>query len=153
MFLALRELRFARGRFALMGSVVALVALLMVLLSGLSVGLVNDGVSGLKAMPVTHLAFTEDVATDSAYSRSVVTDAELDAWADAEGVAEAAPFGNTLVNGRTDRGVEVDLALFGIEPGSWLEPSAATGEQLAGEDGIPVSPTLLDEDVELRDTP
>ena len=38
MFLALRELRFARGRFALMGSVVALIAILMVLLSGLSVG-------------------------------------------------------------------------------------------------------------------
>ena len=44
MFLALRELSFARGRFALMGSVVALIAILMVLLSGLSVGLVNDGV-------------------------------------------------------------------------------------------------------------
>ena len=46
-FLALRELAFARGRFALMGAVIALIAVLMVLLSGLSVGLVNDGVSGL----------------------------------------------------------------------------------------------------------
>jgi hypothetical protein len=34
MFLALRELRFARSRFALMGAVVALIAVLMVLLSG-----------------------------------------------------------------------------------------------------------------------
>ena len=59
MFLALRELRFARGRFALMGLVIALIAVLMVMLSGLSAGLVNDGVSGLKAMPVTAFAFDE----------------------------------------------------------------------------------------------
>ena len=49
MFLALRELTFARGRFALMGAVIALIAVLTVMLSGLASGLVNDGVSGLKA--------------------------------------------------------------------------------------------------------
>jgi putative ABC transport system permease protein len=70
MFLARRELSFARGRFALMGAVVALVAVLMVLLSGLSVGLVNDGVSGLKWLPVTSLAFQHDIKTDSAFTRS-----------------------------------------------------------------------------------
>jgi len=57
MLLALRELKFARGRFALMGSVVVLIAILMVLLSGLSVGLVNDGVSGLKKLPVLKTRF------------------------------------------------------------------------------------------------
>lgn len=41
----------------LMGSVVALLALLTVLLSGLSSGLVNDGVSGLKTLPVAGFAF------------------------------------------------------------------------------------------------
>ena len=52
-FLAVRELRFARARFALMGAVIALIAVLMVLLSGLSQGLVRDGVSGLQQLPVT----------------------------------------------------------------------------------------------------
>ena len=61
MFLALREMSFARGRFVLMGSVVALIAVLMVLLSGLSVGLVNDGVSGLKKLPVSSFAFESGV--------------------------------------------------------------------------------------------
>ena len=37
MFLALRELRFARGRFTLMGIVIALISLLVVMLSGLLV--------------------------------------------------------------------------------------------------------------------
>lgn len=42
MFLALRDLRFARGRFALMGAVVALIAVLGVLLSGLASGLADS---------------------------------------------------------------------------------------------------------------
>ena len=52
-----RELVFARARFGLMGGVVALIAILVVLLSGLSSGLVNDGVSGLQRLPVTAFAF------------------------------------------------------------------------------------------------
>src|SRR5690606_4523272 len=91
MFLALRELRFARGRFALMGAVVALIAILVVLLSGLSVGLANDGVSGLQRMSATSFAFQQDVSTDAAFSRSVVEEDAVDVWADQEGVVAAAP--------------------------------------------------------------
>ncbi|WP_239079915.1 hypothetical protein [Paractinoplanes brasiliensis] len=63
-FLALRELRFARRRFTLIGSVVALVAVLVVILSGLSSGLVNDGVSGLQRLPVTAFAFDAGTKLD-----------------------------------------------------------------------------------------
>ncbi|GAC1458902.1 MAG: hypothetical protein PVSMB10_16530 [Pseudarthrobacter sp.] len=89
MFLALRELVFARGRFSLMGGVIALIAVLMVMLSGLSSGLVNDGVSGLKSMPVTAFAFDQGTKTDNAFSRSVIDDQQLSAWRGVEGVAAA----------------------------------------------------------------
>ncbi len=152
MFLALRELTFARGRFALMGSVVALIALLMVLLSGLSVGLANDGVSGLQRSPVTSFAFQRDVSKDSAFSRSVVTTDLAETWAEQDGVAEAAPFGNTLINGRTDRDVEIDLALFGVETDSFLDPSVAEGSGLTGApDEVVVSETAVEEGVEIGD--
>lgn len=72
MFLAIRELGFARLRFALMGAVIVLISVLMVMLSGLSVGLVRDGVSGLQNLPVTSFAFAHGVQHDSAFSRSVV---------------------------------------------------------------------------------
>lgn len=93
MFLALRELDFARGRFSLMGLVIGLIAILMVLFSGLSAGLVNDGVCGLKAQPVHAFAFDEGTKTDNAFSRSVVdpegflspTPAEGDALSDPAG--------------------------------------------------------------------
>jgi putative ABC transport system permease protein len=153
MFLALRELRFARMRFALMGAVVALIAVLMVLLSGLSVGLVNDGVSGLKKLPVSSFAFEHGVQTDAAFSRSVVSLDAVDTWRTRPGVTEAAPFGNTLVNTRSDRGTEIDLALFGVEPGSFLAPRPADGSGLGDvANGIVVSRTAIEEGLRIGDT-
>lgn len=152
MFLALRELAFARGRFVVMGAVVALIAILMVLLSGLSVGLANDGVSGLQRMPVTSFAFQHDVSKDSAFSRSVVGPEAVKAWSAQDGVADATPFGNTLVNARTDRGVEIDLALFGVEMGSFLDPQVSDGTRLAGEGEVVISSTAAEAGIEVGDT-
>jgi len=152
-FLAVRELRFARTRFALMGSVVALIAVLMVLLSGLLVGLVDDGVSGLQKMPVTSFAFEKDVPHDTAFSRSVVSLSAVGEWAKQPGVEDAAPFGNTLANAHSDRGLAVDLALFGVEPGTFVAPTPAEGEPLGGDpQGIVVSQTLIDQGLRLGDT-
>ncbi|QDB79909.1 ABC transporter permease [Georgenia wutianyii] len=142
MFLALRELTFARGRFSLMGVVIALIAVLMVLLSGLSAGLVNDGVSGLKALPSsTAFAFDAGTKADNAFSRSVVDETQLEAWRDQPGVAEASPMGASIVNAVTDSGEQVDLTLFGVEPDSFLAPEVAEGEGVGEPAGIVVSGT------------
>ncbi|GAA3533205.1 ABC transporter permease [Nocardioides daeguensis] len=152
MFLALREIAFARGRFALMGSVVALIAILMVLLSGLSVGLVNDGVSGLQRMSATSFAFQKDVSKDAAFSRSLIDREAVDVWARQDGVEEAAPFGNALVNGKTDHDVAIDLALFGIELDSFLAPRVAEGAGLSGApDEVVLSATAAEEGVKVGD--
>ena len=50
---AIRDLKAATGRFTLVGVVIALVALMGVLLSGLATGLVDDGISGLRAQRFT----------------------------------------------------------------------------------------------------
>jgi putative ABC transport system permease protein len=126
-FLALRDLRAARGRFALMGGTVTLVTVMLVLLTGLADGLVDDGVSGLDALPVTHLAFTE--GADATFSRSLVTADQVDAL-DGDG-ATATPLGVSFANARAAASdVAVDLALFGIDPGSFLAPQVTAGAPL-----------------------
>ena len=151
MLLALRELKFARGRFALMGSVVVLIAILMVLLSGLSVGLVNDGVSGLKKLPVTSFAFQEGVSKDAAFTRSLIDPKATEFWRSQPGVEDATPFGNALANATTNRGVDVDLALFGVEPDSWLAPQATNGARLTGPGTVLLSETAQEAGVHLGD--
>lgn len=149
MFLALRELRFARGRFGLMGAVVALIAVLMVMLSGLSAGLVNDGVSGLKSLPVTAFAFDEGTKTDNAFSRSIVEPEQVQSWADQPGVAEAEPVGAGMTNATTEDGTQIDLSLFGVDPASFLAPGVSEGEKLGPLNGIVVSETARSEGVEI----
>ncbi|MCO6731275.1 ABC transporter permease [Streptomyces sp. CHA1] len=155
MFLALRDLRFARGRFALMGAVVALIAVLGVLLSGLASGLADAGISGLRALPVTHLAFDEK-ATSEQFSRSTVEQEDWKAWSGTRGVERAEPFGNTLVNAQVTHGAEkgeqVDLAVFGMAPGSPLAPSPSSGEGLRdGSAGVVITQEIADLGVRIGD--
>jgi putative ABC transport system permease protein len=135
-----------------MGGVVALIAILMVLLSGLSVGLVDDGVSGLAKLPVTSFAFQEDVSGDAAFSRSVVDVDAADTWRGQPGVEDATPFGNTLANAKTDQDVDIDLALFGVGPDSWLAPRAVNGARLSAPDTVLLSQTAEDAGVAVGDT-
>lgn len=141
MFLALRDLRAARGRFALMGGTVTLVTVLLVLLSGLADGLVDDGVSGLDELRATHLAFTE--GAEATFSRSTVTAADAAALA-RDGV-EATLLGVTFVNARGPGDVAVDLALFGVDPAGFLAPDGLD-EAAIGADAVAVVDTALADD-------
>lgn len=130
MYLALRDLRFAKGRFALMGSVVALISLLLVLLSGLTAGLGNQNtaaVAGLADDGVTTVAFGSpgNGEAKASYTESVVTDQQLQDWRNTEGVDSAQPLGITQT--RAVAGSTANVAVFGVEPGSSLAPDTVDG--------------------------
>src|SRR6478735_6139974 len=95
MFLALRDLRRGFRRFVLLGIVVALVALLSTVLSGLATGLVSDGISGLRALPLDRLALQE--GSESTFSRSTLREDDLARFEAVDGV-EATPLGAGFVN-------------------------------------------------------
>ena len=151
MFLALRELAFARTRFGLMAAVIALIAVLMVLLSGLSSGLVVDGVSGLMRSPIGAIAFSEGTKDDSAFTRSEVTRAQSQIWADRDDVADAELLGTAIVNAKNADGSALDLTLFGVEPDGFVAPSAAEGRELAGTGEAVLSSSARDAGVDLGD--
>ncbi len=155
MFLALRDLRFARGRFALMSAVVALIAVLGVLLSGLASGLADAGISGLRALPVTHMAFDEK-ATSEQFSRSTVEEKDWQEWSKTPGVERAEPFGNTLASAEvtqgSKKGEQVNLAVFGMAPDSSMAPTPNEGEGLEeGRAGIVISQEIADLGVRVGD--
>lgn len=58
-FVAMRDLRAARGRFALISVVVLLVALLVSFLSGLTAGLRHQNVSAIEAMNADTVVFAD----------------------------------------------------------------------------------------------
>ncbi|MFN8051456.1 MAG: ABC transporter permease [Acidimicrobiales bacterium] len=148
MFLAWRDLRTARGRFALVGAVIALVALLTTLLSGLATGLVDDGISGLRRLPLTHLAFQP--GAQMAFSRSTLTERNLTPWQKVPGV-EATPIGVSFFNAKRSNGSTVDIALFGIAEGSFLAPKGQARDALAGRPGLVLSDSLRSSGVKVGD--
>lgn len=149
MFLALRELRFARGRFLLMGAVVALMGVLSVILSGLSSGLVDHGVSGLRDMKADAFAF-DDAVTSDQFSRSRIDLSAVDAWREVDGVDAVTALGTTLVHAEGEEGQQLSAALFGLEEDSFLAPGIVRGEQF-GEEGVVISEGIADEGVDLGD--
>ncbi|MEV6107021.1 hypothetical protein AB0M28_20235 [Streptomyces sp. NPDC051940] len=91
MYLALLELKAARGRFLLMGSVVVLVAALVGIVSGFTTGLGDDTVSALRRLTATHIAFTTGSDSDQ-FARSLIDEPTADGWRREQGV-QATPLG------------------------------------------------------------
>lgn len=147
MFLALRELWIGRARFGLVATVVGLIALMATLLSGLAVGLVDDGISGLRRLPLTDLAFQD--GADAVFSRSTLDNDDLKPWIDSG--AEVSALGVTFVNARTESAGTIDLALFGVPADSFLVPDGPASEALAGTPGIVLSDQFEDEGIEVGD--
>lgn len=133
MFLAIRDIRFAKGRFALMGTVVALISLLLVLLSGLTAGLGNQSTSavaqlgGASETPVSQVVFGAPAANDAkvSFTESQVTRDQLNAWAGEPGVASAVPLGisQSRFQAAGDSKGIANVAVFGV------------GESAVGESG------------------
>ncbi|MFC6151665.1 MULTISPECIES: FtsX-like permease family protein [Mumia] len=127
MFLALRELRSARGRFTLMAAVIALLSLLVVILSGLTAGLAAQSVGALDRLPSYRVALSAAPGQDG-FATSTVTTRDVDDLARTPGVLEADAWGVT-----TDRIDEDAVAVLGAEPGSALAPHTLAPETLVAD--------------------
>lgn len=122
MFVAWRELRFARGRFLLIGSVVALITLLVGFLSGLTGGLAAQNISAVLALPGDRLVMQQPASGSPSFSTSSLHVRTLRAWERARGVEAVTPVG--IVQSRAsahDAGEPTGVALLGLPrtaPGS-----------------------------------
>ncbi|WP_019630543.1 ABC transporter permease [Actinomadura atramentaria] len=125
MFVALRDLRFARGRFALMGAVVALITALVTVLSGLTGGLARANASAVEALPADRIVFAAPPGPDgrraaASFDDSRVTARTLEEWRRVPGVTAAEPLGVAMNRVAAASGRGEGAAVFGVEPGGAL---------------------------------
>ncbi|OKI01149.1 ABC transporter substrate-binding protein [Streptomyces sp. CB02923] len=129
MFVAWRDLRFAKGRFALMGTVIVLITVLVGLLSGLTAGLGRENTSAITSLPADRLAFTApaDGGAGVSFTDSRVGQRTWESWARVPGVESAEPLGIGTARASAGGGAEertAALSAFGVRPGSHLAPAA-----------------------------
>ncbi|MGW0990197.1 ABC transporter permease [Streptomyces sp. NPDC002486] len=122
MFVAWSDLKFAKGRFALMGTVIVLITLLVGLLSGLTAGLGQQNISAITGLPADKIAFqAPSGGQDVSYSSSTVTAEQWQQWARTPGVKGAEPLGITTTKA-TAGDKSTGVSAFGVQPGSRLAP-------------------------------
>ncbi|MGV9776280.1 ABC transporter permease [Streptosporangium sp. NPDC003464] len=126
MFIALRDIRSAKGRFTLMGAVVALITLLVVLLSGLTSGLAGENISAIESLKGDRIAFGGE---EISFSGSTVTAAQ---WKGLGGQ----PLGITQTQ-LTHDGAGQAVAVFGSES---LGPVRQADGELAVPPGLDLAP-------------
>lgn len=110
MFIALREIRTARGRFGLMVAVVTMITVLLVVLTALTAGLGRQSTSAVEALPTPRVALAAPT-----YADSVITAAQVQAMRDAGAQVEPLGIGHLrLTHGQA----AATAAVFGVAPGS-----------------------------------
>lgn len=125
-FVAWRELRFARGRFLLIGAVVALITLLVGFLSGLTGGLAAQNISSVLQLPGDRLVLQQPENGDPSYATSSLDEKKVTAWEQADGVESVTPIG--IVQSRASASGTDDptgVALYGLPqhaPGTQSNP-------------------------------
>ncbi len=92
MFVAWRELNFARGRFTLIASVVAMLMVLVGFLSGLAAGLASQNVSSVLGFKADQIVFAKPADGQKlSLSESAVTREQFNSWKSASGVDSVRP--------------------------------------------------------------
>ncbi|WP_407345439.1 ABC transporter permease [Pengzhenrongella phosphoraccumulans] len=122
MFVALRDLRHARGRFSLMLVVIALITFLVTFLAALTAGLSRESTSAITDLSADHLAFAmSDPADTPEFTASSVTAEQWRAWAAVPGVVSADPLGVAMTRAESTS-TTASVTALGVAPASALVP-------------------------------
>lgn len=155
MFLAIRELKYAKLRFVMIGMILVLISWLVFILSGLGNGLSSLSASAFKEMEADYVVFEE--GSRHSMLRSVISEDLTEELKKQQEVLDAAPMGSrtavVLKKNATSDDEKIDVSLLGINPGTFLEPAVIEGEGLTkGKDfEVIANSTLKDSGIQLGD--
>jgi putative ABC transport system permease protein len=152
MFLALREIRHAKMRFAMITGVIVMVSSLVFILSGLANGLSAGNTAAIDAMPIDGMVVS--AGSDYLLDRSSVPAAAAETIAGIDGIEAAEPLGVSSAN-ITAQGSDsiIGVSFFGVVPGGMIAPGTSRGEGLGGQErGVVIDETLIDDGIGLGDT-
>ncbi|KRF30513.1 ABC transporter permease [Paenibacillus sp. Soil787] len=132
MYLAIREMRFAKARYSLIATIMVLVAFLVLFVTGLAQGLAYDNAASVKNMAATHFVLGQDA--NHRFTRSQVDQNQFEKAGLLVGKENAEPLGlkMTTVVPSGDTG-KIDVALLAVNLGSWLAPTVTEGSPISDQ--------------------
>lgn len=128
MFLALRDIVSARGRFSLISFVVGLITVLLVMLTGLTGGLAKHNTSALEALAPERYVFTSD---GPSFQESQVTTSDVQEWQElVDDDSQVTPLGTAQT--RLEAGSAMGVAVLGLPAGTKVPAPVVSGAGAAG---------------------
>lgn len=117
MFIALRDIRFAKGRFALIGTVVCLITLLVGFLTGLTAGLANQNISAITSLETDYIALSQPQEGEKlSYSNSSITPEIIKQVENMDGVSDVQELGISRAKFLNEGGINLNAVVFGVAP-------------------------------------
>ncbi|MFJ7668735.1 ABC transporter permease [Lysinibacillus sp. NPDC097195] len=152
MFLALKEIKHAKLRYSMITMIIVLIAWLTFILSGLGNGLSTLSAATIKNLNANYVVYEE--GSGSKFSKSLIS-ATLKEKIDSQSeVEDSALFGSAMA-AVSKEGIDekTDIALLGIEAGSFIEPKVIEGKKLDKniENGVLANKTLQDKGYAIGD--
>lgn len=156
LFLAMKELKYGKLRFLMIGVITILIAWLVFILSGLGNGLSTLSAATFKNMDTDYVTFEE--GSRASMSRSLLSETltgKLESQPHVSAVsAMGATMGTVTNNSSSNKNEKVDIAILGINPGSFLEPTVEEGKPLDANQALEViaNDTLKKKGFKIGDT-
>ncbi|MBL0386913.1 ABC transporter permease [Tumebacillus sp. ITR2] len=156
MYLAMKELMRNRTRFLMIAVIFTLIAWMVFLLSGLGNGLQTLSAATMKSMKADYLIFEQ--GSKASLSKSLLAEEVVATASQLPGVEAASSMGSTMATVRKSSAEKsedkLDIAIIGIEPGSFLEPAVVEGKGLSvnGVTEVIVNDSMKKEGFKLGDT-
>lgn len=153
MFLTPREMQHSKLRTGMIVAIIALIAWLVFLLSGLANGLSNDNGATLRRIDMDGVVLQEDVRF---YMHRSILPADLEGEiASVEGVDDVSPLGHLTATVLSEDGDErIDATILGVDPEGFVVADPSEGESLAdaAEGGVLVDASFSRQGVDIGDT-
>ncbi|KLU53449.1 ABC transporter permease [Paenibacillus sp. VT-400] len=157
MYLAIREMRYAKGRYALIATIMVLVSFLVLFVTGLAQGLAYDNAASVKNMAATHFVLEQD--SNHRFTRSQVDQDQLEQARSVVGQENAEPLGVKMTTvSPTGDTKKIDVTLFMVNPEGWLAPTVTEGTPITdqtngqvvvdhklSESGVTIGTVLVDQ--------
>ena len=151
MFLALREFRHSKLRYALITGVIVMVSALVFILSALANGLSNGNSEALAAINADAIVVTS--GSEYQLDRSSISLDDAGTIAALDGIEAAEPFGATSINvTRAGSDDVIGISVLGMTPGGIIDPGANDGDTIGGTaNGIVIDESMVDEGIGIGD--
>ncbi|MFL2100210.1 ABC transporter permease [Desemzia sp. FAM 23989] len=150
MFLAWKEIKYSKTRFALIIGVMVLVSYLVYFLTGLAYGLAQDNRTSVDKWDADAIVLTDESNTN--INMSMITLGQAEEVSGDETALLGQTAGVVRKEGETGESSKINVTFFGIDPDEFIMPDVIEGKPFSNKDEVVADISLKEEDgIEIGD--